>query len=526
MFTGMPVIRPYLSVVATARNDDHGANLLRRVQTFLNALVEQCARRSLPLELVLVDWNPPTGKPPLAEVLRWPTAPTFCARVLTVAPEIHHRYRHADALPLYQMIAKNAGIRRAEGEFILATNIDILFSDELMDFIAARNLDPGRMYRIDRHDAASDVPMEASVEEQLAWCRDHVIRVNARDVTFTLSEKTDLPAPLPRDIAAPESGIAFGRGWHAPQQRFGQLSRVAAGKTELILKPAQQPRTLLLETAPRAQDPVELRIHGAAVQIAQRCQVRIVTPPEGSRLTIQAVAEGGRPATLRVFRCEWDDAPPSATAPALAVLPAPVRRAARARETLAAGARFVSDWRRGDAPGIGLPFSSDLIKRLGLHVESDGVWVSFERDKTPELPPPAEVEPAPLHTNACGDFTLLHRNHWMELRGYPEFDLYSMNIDSVLCYMAHYGGAEEYVLRDPMRIYHIEHAAGSGWTPEGQRLLFQRLAAKGIPWIEFAEVLGWATQMERLRTTMVFNREDWGLAGFQLPEINPAQLCP
>ena len=45
--------------------------------------------------------------------------------------ELHARYPHGDALPLYQMIAKNVGIRRARGQFVLATNIDILFSNEL-----------------------------------------------------------------------------------------------------------------------------------------------------------------------------------------------------------------------------------------------------------------------------------------------------------------------------------------------------------------------------------------------------------
>jgi hypothetical protein len=95
-----------------------------------------------------------------------------------------------------------------------------------------------------------------------------------------------------------------------------------------------------------------------------------------------------------------------------------------------------------------------------------------------------------------------------------------MNIDSVFCYMAHCGGAVEEVLADPMRIYHIEH--GSGWTPENHNLLFERLAAKGIPWLEFDEVLGWAAQMERLQTTMVFNHEDWGLATCDLREWKAA----
>ena len=126
-----------------------------------------------------------------------------------------------------------------------------------------------------------------------------------------------------------------------------------------------------------------------------------------------------------------------------------------------------------------------------------------------------------LHTNGCGDFTLIAREHWFDLRGYPEFDVFSMNIDSVFCFAAHYGGAREEVLADPMRIYHIEHGSGSGWTPEGQQKLFERIAAKGIPIIDNEEVLEWGAQMRRLDSPMIFNHEDWGLAGFNLDETTP-----
>jgi hypothetical protein len=113
------------------------------------------------------------------------------------------------------------------------------------------------------------------------------------------------------------------------------------------------------------------------------------------------------------------------------------------------------------------------------------------------------------------------REHWFDLRGYPEFDLYSMNIDSVFCYAAHHGGAREETLADPMRIYHIEHGTGSGWTPEGQAALFERLAAKGVSFIPYQELVGWAAQMRRLNCPIIFNSENWGLAEFELPEHRP-----
>jgi hypothetical protein len=68
------------------------------------------------------------------------------------------------------------------------------------------------------------------------------------------------------------------------------------------------------------------------------------------------------------------------------------------------------------------------------------------------------------------------------------------------------------MLTEPMRIYHIEHGTGSGWTPEGQEKLFERIAAQGLSFVDNEEVLGWAAQMKHLDSPMIFNHENWGLA--------------
>jgi hypothetical protein len=128
------------------------------------------------------------------------------------------------------------------------------------------------------------------------------------------------------------------------------------------------------------------------------------------------------------------------------------------------------------------------------------------------------VSPLPLHTCACGDFTLMAREDWFELLGYPEFEMFSLHIDGAFCYMAHHAGVVEEVLEEPMRIYHIEHGAGSGWTPEGAVKLMERIAAKGIPCLECQEVLAWATEMRRLNRPLVLNHEDWGMPDDVLSE--------
>ncbi len=59
---------------------------------------------------------------------------------------------------------------------------------------------------------------------------------------------------------------------------------------------------------------------------------------------------------------------------------------------------------------------------------------------------------------------------WFRLRGYAEFPIWPMHINSVFCYTAYHAGLNEEILRDPLRIYHIEHRTAAGWSPEGQSL--------------------------------------------------------
>lgn len=203
---------PYLSVVATARNDDHGGNPLYRMQLFVDGLIAQCDRHRLPAELVLVEWNPPADRPRLKDVLVWPQHESYCrVRIVEVPHALHSTLEHADRLPLYQMIGKNVGIRRARGQFVLATNIDILFSDELMDLLAGRGLDARRMYRVDRVDVPADIDPAWSMDEQLSFCRSRAIRVNYYDATVDLA--TGKRYRIYRDVPfvlrfLPESWIA------------------------------------------------------------------------------------------------------------------------------------------------------------------------------------------------------------------------------------------------------------------------------------------------------------------------------
>ena len=518
------------------------------MQAFVNGLIGQAKQYDLALELVLVEWNPPPDRPRLAEALRWPADfGPVAVRIIEVPARIHAQYRYASALPLYQMIAKNVGIRRARGEFILATNVDILFSDELFQWLAARRLEPGRMYRVDRLDVMAEVPVEASVEERLAWCRSHLLRRHTRTGTERLKPE-GRPWPEAVDVVDPGRGIVFGEGWFAPVSHAGVVFRWAGSEAVIEATPPDGRRsTLVLDLEPgpgvgfgafgleilgEADEPLralEISGRGELVLNGAFCGGR-------SRRLKLRVKGGGRRVpydtrvlNFRVFRCAWREDPAMIPAEASFVpvgeIPSWRRTTPFLKRCWLVGRRLAYlpfELRRATEPvRIGLPVPARLIEKLQLRLESGGLTMALgPRPKThvsPPLPEPSG-EPDVLHTNACGDFTLLAREHWLALRGYPEFDLHSMHIDSVFCYMAHYGGAREVVLPQPMCIYHIEHAAGSGWTPEGEKQLCERLARHGIPWLSYHEVAGWAAEMHRLGRPLIFNLEDWGLAGECLAE--------
>jgi hypothetical protein len=155
------------------------------MQNFLDVLFELGARRRARFELVLVEWNRPAGSPPLESALRWPEPLPFPVRVIEVPPEIHRRMPNADQMDFFEYTAKNVGIRRAHGEFVLATNPDNLFEPAVIDVLAGGELSTDSFYRVDRFDIRSPIP-NGSVEERLEFCRANIWRVNAvgRSIVF------------------------------------------------------------------------------------------------------------------------------------------------------------------------------------------------------------------------------------------------------------------------------------------------------------------------------------------------------
>jgi hypothetical protein len=307
----------------------------------------------VPVEYIVVDWNPPPRKPRMEEVVRDWKLPISSAgiRVMTVPASLHQKVGGAKALLFYQMIAKNVGIRRAQGEFILATNIDVLLSESLWQRFKERGLSPQWMYRSDRADIKSTILLKNPVDLEENFFYLRLTRMNRR--TSTAELKTVRSRQL--------------LGFYA-----------------------------------------------------------------------------SRPNNLR----------------------------------------------------------KEIRERVRL-------WL-----RKLQLPSPFRFRYL-LHTNACGDFTLLHAEAWKHLRGYPEFPVFSFHLDSILCFQAHENGYREKVLPFPEIHFHIDHT--DGWAPESGEQLFKKLKRRKIPYLDL-DYSEFEQMCRHQPLPVLFNGTDWGFGNEEIAD--------
>jgi hypothetical protein len=175
---------PYLSIVTSSRNDDHGGNMFKRTQTTLSSVIDQLEKYKLKSEIIFTDYNSPPEKPFLKDVLLWPVQTKYCSiRSIIVSPSIHQRFDDSGKMPYNFSLAQNVGLRRARGKFVLVTSIDILFSNDLIELIARKTLQDDKIYRTDRQDVSKKVLEIPSLSERLEFCRKNVIWIHTRNIS-------------------------------------------------------------------------------------------------------------------------------------------------------------------------------------------------------------------------------------------------------------------------------------------------------------------------------------------------------
>jgi hypothetical protein len=144
---------PLISFVFVGRNDNYGGDFKQRLQTCVTTLYNQLVTYNTSAEIIFVNYNPlPT--PIITDFIEWPKSThLITVKIITVSPEEHQKFVDAsnvDDVPVLEYPAKNAGIRRANGEYIVAMNPDIVIDDLFFETFPWFN--KNHYYRVNRID--------------------------------------------------------------------------------------------------------------------------------------------------------------------------------------------------------------------------------------------------------------------------------------------------------------------------------------------------------------------------------------
>jgi hypothetical protein len=115
---------PGLTQVLAGRNDGYGVQPLDKLMAVIkwNKRLTRC-------RTIFVEWNPPADTPLLSETLtrRFPDVKCY-----VVTPELHRKAADATSRSFLEYLAKNVGIRRAETDWVMAGNTDVILGPDCL----------------------------------------------------------------------------------------------------------------------------------------------------------------------------------------------------------------------------------------------------------------------------------------------------------------------------------------------------------------------------------------------------------
>lgn len=374
---------PYISVVIGARNDDHGGNFLSRLQLSISLLHHHFHDFAAGAEIIIIEWNPPPERPALAEALKWHVSKNIRIRVITVPNTLHKKIGGESPLPFHQMIAKNVGIRRAQGKYVLVTNADILLSEPVAQLIRDQALTQRALFRVDRYDVPSNTPLGKHPTELLSHCGHVAFRRHSANGTVSVKSS------------------------------FFQIFLLAMRRSPLVL-------ALFSMSAP-------------------------ITFP--LFLVVNVINNIGR---SKIKSTAW----------------------LRYRHAICQAKKY-----------------SRFYRLCGV-----------------------------AHTNASGDFTLMAKDDWMSVGGYPEWPIHPIHLDGALCYKALFKGIKEIFLAAPYKIFHIEHEGTTGYQNYGDASYWENQSNRGIKRLTDDDYLKIVEDLFLGRSGASLTQQDWGLAKQQLSE--------
>lgn len=181
-----------ISIVFTARNDNYGGDLITRINALLKGLIYATNKIKHKIELIIVEYNPPSQSKRLHEVLSTRDNKYLKVRLIEFPARLHKKFLNSERIQLFEYTAKNIGIRRATGDYIVSTNQDIIFSPEFIKYLCNAKLDKNAFYRTDRIDVHfSKNIFSKNIESILDYCykNKYLIKTTKGDkyIKFTTS---------------------------------------------------------------------------------------------------------------------------------------------------------------------------------------------------------------------------------------------------------------------------------------------------------------------------------------------------
>lgn len=148
----MAVAGPLLSIVLTGRNDGYGGDFVARLLTAVEFNARCLAAADIGYEIVLVEWAPPADRPLLSDLVE-EGVPAVGDRLTTIVVDAGYQraLTQNPRLAYLEFPAKNVGLRRARGQFLLSTNADTMLSRGVVAALW-ESLRPGCVYRAPRID--------------------------------------------------------------------------------------------------------------------------------------------------------------------------------------------------------------------------------------------------------------------------------------------------------------------------------------------------------------------------------------
>jgi len=144
---------------------------------FINRWLHSIKKYNLNCELIIVDWN---SKIPLRKIIKTSLSnKKETIKIIEVPARIHEKIKNSKKINFFQMIAKNVGARRANGKFLIFTNVDIIFSEKFFSYLKNNTIKNETIYRTNRHDVdLKNLKKYLISEDILEKLTTHIQKIN------------------------------------------------------------------------------------------------------------------------------------------------------------------------------------------------------------------------------------------------------------------------------------------------------------------------------------------------------------